>query len=127
MMRIFGVAVVSSFVYVYVKRYNPEYAIAVELAGVGLVIIAAIPQLREVIDFFYNSSEDIQLDRNYISIIIKSVGISFLTQLSADICRDAGQNAVASKIEFAGKLMLAFLAVPVAKALLETAIKMIGA
>lgn len=127
MIRIFGVAVVSSFAYIYVKKYNPEYSIAVELAGAGLVIIAAMPQLREVVDFFYSSSDDIQIDRDYISVIIKSVGISFITQLSADICRDSGQNAVASKIEFAGKLMLAFIAVPVAKALLETALKMIGA
>lgn len=126
MIKIFGIAVISSFSYLYVKKFNPEYAIAVELAGVGLVVVSVLPYLRDAIDFFYNTSEDVHIDRDYISIILKTVGISFFTQLAGDICRDSGMNAVATKIEFAGKLMLAVLAVPVAKALLETALKMIG-
>ena len=127
MIKIFGIAVISSVVYLYVRKYNPEYAIVAELAGAGAVIMLVIPYIRDAIDFFYYSSSYSGIDKSYVSVVIKTAGIAFVTQFSGDICRDAGQNAVASGIELAGKLMLCVIAVPVAKALLETALKMIGA
>lgn len=127
MIKIFGIAVVSSVVYLIIKKYNPEYAVAVELVGAGVVIVLTMPYIRDAVDFFYDSASFADVDRNYVSVIIKTVGISFVTQFAGDICRDSGQNAVASKIELAGKLMMCVLAVPVAEALLETALKMIGA
>ncbi len=127
MIKLLGIAVITSFTYLYVKRYSSEYALAVELSGVVLILLTVLPFIKDVIDFFFDMSSYAGADRSYIGTVVKCVGIAFVAQLASDICRDAGQNATAAKIELAGKLMMAVLALPIAKALLETALKMIGA
>ncbi len=126
MIRLFGIAVITSFTYLYVRKYNPEYALAAEFAGVVIVLFSAFPFVKDVIDFFFDMSSYSGVDKSYVGVIVKTVGIAFVSQFAGDICRDSGQGVMASKIELAGKLMMASLALPIAKALLETALKMIG-
>ena len=55
----------------------------------------------------------------YSSVILKSLGIGILAQTTADICRDSGETAIASKVEFAAKIIILLLAIPILKTLLE--------
>lgn len=127
MIRIFGVSVVSAVIYALIKKYSPEYALLTELAVIVAVLLSAYPYLKDVVDFFYDSSDYSDINKDYIHIIIKTIGVAVVSQLSSDICRDSGQTALAGKVELAAKLIMAVLAIPLAKTLIEVAVKMIGA
>ena len=67
----------------------------------------------------------LSVSNEYLGTVLKIVGIAVLTQFSSDICRDSGQTALAANVEFAGKLMIAVLSLPMAKTLLEVAVSVI--
>lgn len=125
MISLIGTAVVATVLYGLVKHYSPEYAVLVETGAIVLLLWMAYPHLCDVIDFFWEYTGDIGITSDYLKIVIKSLGIAVLTQFAADLCRDAGESAMGSKVEFVGKLMIAALAIPLAKALLELALELI--
>lgn len=127
MIKIFGLSLLSAALFSVIKKYSPEYSVIIEIGAVILVITFVYPEIRNVIDFFYSSSSYGGINNDYIKQIVRIVGVAVITQLCADICSDSGQSALAAEVEFAGKLLLTVFTVPVAKALLEIAIKMIGA
>lgn len=119
---IIGVAIISTVIYLLIKKYTPEYAILAEILSVCLVLFSAYPYIRDVIDFFAS----VDAEKEYISLLLKITGIAVLTQFSADICSDSGETALSSKIEFAGKTMILALSLPLVEKLLEFAIGMIN-
>jgi stage III sporulation protein AD len=60
------------------------------------------------------------LDEEYLTIVFKSVGICYITQIACDCCRDSGENALASQLELAGKAALLLTALPMFEAAAET-------
>ncbi len=123
MIQLMGIALISAVLFVVIKKYSPEYIIFAEIGSVLLIFLYLYPYIKDIIDFYYEYADYGGIDDSYLKIVLKSVGIALLTQFSSDICKDSGQSALAGKIEFAGKLLIAVLALPVAKALIEVALK----
>lgn len=126
MISIIGVSLVSAVLYILVKRYSPEYSILVEAGAVVVILWTVYPYLRDVIDFFGEYTGNTNLDSDYLKTLVKALGTAILTQFASDICADAGETALSSKVEFAGKLIIIAMALPIAKALLELALKLIN-
>ena len=53
------------------------------------------------------------------------IGVAYLAEFGAQVCRDAGENSIAAKIEFAGKIIILIMAVPILMAVLESIISFI--
>lgn len=118
MTAIIGVGVIGVALAVLFKQYKPEYALAVSLL-VGVVLFAAIAEgIAPVLDELNALLDSTQVPREYIEILLKSLGICFVTQIACDTCKDAGQGAIASKLEIAGKLAILVLSLPLFRALL---------
>lgn len=120
------VAVVSAVLSLFLKKYNAEYSIIISIVcGIVLLlcilskISPAISQIKDILDQTKMSSE-------YISILFKSLGICFLTQFASDCCKDAGESAIASKVELAGKVMIVIISLPLFTKVTEIAINLIG-
>ena len=58
--------------------------------------------------------------------MFKTLGICFLAQFAADSCRDAGESALASKVELAGKISILVLSLPLFEDIAQTALGLIG-
>ncbi len=127
MIKILGLVLISAAVFSVIKKYSPEYSVLVEIAAVVLVVTVVYPQIKNVIDFFYVSAGYGGINKDYIRQVVRIVGVAVITQFCADICADTGQSALASEVEFSGKILITVFTIPAAKALLEIAIKMIGA
>ncbi|GIN60580.1 hypothetical protein J27TS8_05730 [Robertmurraya siralis] len=61
----------------------------------------------------------------YVETILKIIGIAYIAEFAAQITKDAGQGAIASKIELAGKILILAMAIPILSVLIETIIKLI--
>ena len=59
------------------------------------------------------------MGEGYFSIVLKVIGIAYLTQFGSQLCADAGESAIAAKIELAGKVLMMTAAAPVLTGLLE--------
>ncbi len=101
------------------KKNAPELALALSLAicvmtaGLAAELFA---QLRDVIDL---AGEQTGLSPAIVSPVIKCVGIGVVTRLAADLCKDAGQSAVASAVELCGAGCAIVTALPLIRSLLQ--------
>lgn len=117
--KIVSLGLAATALAVLVKNWRKEIALQISLVAAVLIFFAVLPSLKTVFEVFRDISERIGLDAKYITIVLKVIGIAYVTQFGAELCRDAGESAVASKIEFGGKVMIVALSVPVMYSFLE--------
>ena len=117
-MNVLGVAVfaiVAAILALTLKQYSPQIAVVVSVgAGVllfGYIAASLLPVLQEVLSISL-LSEGVAEN---IGTLFKCLGVCYVVQLAADSCRDAGQQAIASKVELAGKVTVLALALPMLK------------
>lgn len=125
-MTVAVVAVIAAFLALILRKTHPEYALSVSLIA-GVLILAVVfgtaaPIFTDVQDMLMQSG----LPTDYVRLLFKALGICLLTQFAADACRDAGEQGLASKAEFAGKLMLLTLALPLFRQIGDVALALIG-
>ena len=120
-------AVAATILAVTLKRYNPEISMLLAIgAGVGIfvLVLSQIPQALSQISTLLSRAG---MPLAYGQVLFKALGICFLCQFSSDACKDAGQSALASKVELAGKLMIVLLALPMLEDIVNTAVTLLGA
>jgi stage III sporulation protein AD len=61
----------------------------------------------------------------YVETILKIIGIAYIAEFAAQITKDAGQGAIASKIELGGKILILAMAIPILTVMIETIIQLI--
>ena len=114
------IAMVAVLLAIQLKGGRAEYGFLINLAA-GIFLFFCIVGKLEV---FIRAVEQIQsfltLDTEYIAIMLKMVGITYIAQFSSGICKDAGYQAIAAQIEIFGKLAILVVGMPVLLALLET-------
>ena len=67
------------------------------------------------------------VDMIFLRTILKIIGIAYIAEFGAQIVRDAGQEAVASKIELSGKILIMIMAIPIVTAIIETVVRLLPA
>lgn len=104
----------------------PVLGVMVVLATGAIIFLKVLPQLAEVIRIFAQLADYAALNQGYLFTVFKVLGIAYVSEFAAQICRDAGQNALASKIEMAAKIGVMALAVPIMMSVLESIIQILN-
>ena len=123
---IIGLGIISALVCLLLKQDRPEYALSALLICGIIIFLTVIAQMTPLFDTIQSILGKIEGGNEYTSVIIKSLGICYVTQLASDTCQDAGERAMAGKIELAGRVAVLVLALPMFSALLQIAIGLIG-
>ncbi len=108
-----GIGVVTAILSLLIKQHRPEIAIAIPVLGGIAIFVAMVPYLEETVKLFEELAEISGIQNRYLRLIIKMIGIAYLCEFSAELCRDAGENSVAGKIELGGKVLILSLSVPI--------------
>lgn len=120
-----GAAVIICLLTVIVRQNRQEFSVGLLLLGgcaIAAVCLSAIaPAVRQLNDLSakYNMTEGF-------SLVLKAIGICFITQTAADTCRDAACVSLASKVETAGKIAVLAVIFPLFESLLATAVGIIN-
>jgi len=115
---VLGVA--TALLALWLKKDKPEYGVYLCLAVGVLVMGFAVSQLNVVISMISKISSYISIDKKYIEILLKAVGIAYICEFSANLCKDSGYGSIASQIEMAGKISILLMSLPVMLSLLDT-------
>jgi stage III sporulation protein AD len=121
---ILGVALIVTVLLIIVRKERPEIAVLLSVAAAGLILTALLKNINQVLLVFNNLALKTQLNLSYLKLIIKIVGLAYLAGFGAQICKDAGEGSMASKIELAGKIFILTLGIPIMVGLLELVLKM---
>jgi stage III sporulation protein AD len=120
---IFGL--VTTIIIVTVKQQRPDIALLISLAGGTVILIFVVSSLSVVIETISNLFNKSNMDSVYITTILKVIGIAYLADFGAQLCKDAGESAIAAKIELGGKILILLLAIPILTALMELILKIL--
>ena len=122
--RYCGAALAAVVCLMILRQGKSEYAVLVSSASCLLMMAGALRLLTPVLQYVNGLTSQGGLGE-YTGTVIKAVGIGMLTQTTSDICRDAGENAAAAKLELLGKAEILLLSLPLVKALLMAASEII--
>ena len=120
------VGVTAAVISLSLRRYNAEISIAVAIVGSIIIFVSVLLNLNSVYDTVSSILTASSVNSKYIAILLKSVGICFLTEFAGDCCFDAGQRALANNIAIAGKVLVLITAMPLYKDVLDTVLSLTG-
>jgi len=117
---------VATVIIAVIKAQRPEIAIQISIAAGIIVFTMILGKISAVIELLNSYAERININTVYISTLLKIVGIAYIAEFGAEVCKDAGESAIASKVELAGKVVIIVLAVPILTSLMDLIIRIIG-
>lgn len=121
--KIIGVGLISLIVIIILKQYKPDFAIYVSILAGAIIIMLVMDKLTSIIHLLTNLQNKGNINNQFLVILLKITGIAFLTEYASSICKDAGETAVATKIDIGGKIIIIAISIPIIQALLELIIK----
>ncbi len=117
--KIVGVALVAVAASLVLRAYRPELGMQIAVAAGVLILVLTLDELAAMSGFLGDVLGRFQIDTEYLKVMLKVIGVAYLAQFAADLCRDAGEGAVAGKVELAGRVLILALCLPVLAAILE--------
>jgi len=117
---IVGAGIAAAAAAALLRRTNGEFALFVSLAASLVILLAVVTSAQPLIGLVRELSDEAGTETSYIAILMKALAVCIITRLASECCRDSGEGAIASKIEFAGKTAILLVAVPLFKAILDT-------
>ncbi|MBO5178180.1 MAG: stage III sporulation protein AD [Lachnospiraceae bacterium] len=107
------------------RQGKAEFSTFVSFTGSILIAWIAVQLLDGITGSLERLEKLISIDMEYIALLLKMIGVTYLSEFSSSICRDAGYSAVAGQIELVGKLSILTIGMPIVLALFELMVAMI--
>ena len=123
-MKICGVALIAAFSIGILKIYKSEFVLPVSVVSSVVIFGAALSVMAPISDYIGEISS-VGGFNVYFSAIMKALGIGIVADTASSHCRDVGQASLASKVEFAAKILILSLALPIIKEICQAAIEVV--
>ena len=117
--QITALCMVGALLALVVRRGNPEQALLLVLGCVVLALLSLVGSIRELLEFLAELGERSGVARELFVPLYKTVGIALIVRLGGEVCRDAGEAALAAALETAGSICALLIALPLLRAFLS--------
>lgn len=112
-LRLCGFGLIAVILCVIVRQLKPESAVFVSIAAGLMILAAAVKALSPSVRAISELANSAGINGEFAEVLLKALAISYVTALSADCARDAGEAALGAKLELAGRVSIAALSLPV--------------
>lgn len=124
--KIIGIAICAVVVIIIIKQYKPEFAVYISLIATALILCLLLDKISGIVNLLTNLASKMNgTSQEFLKILLKITGIAFLTEFAVNICKDAGENAISSKVDLGGKVIIVTLSIPIISSMLETVLKIL--
>lgn len=123
--KIIGIGLIALVIVIILKQYKPEYAIYVSIIAGILILFLAMEKLSGIINLLQSISNKTYINQQFLGILLKITGIAIITEFAVSICVDAGEKAIATKIEIGSKVIIIAMSIPIISSLLELIIEIL--
>jgi len=118
-LRFLALSVGASVIALTVRGAHKEMGAVFSIAAGAVIALLLLDKLREVVSLLSDMAKHAQMENAHVAVILKVLGISFLTEFSAQVCRDAGEGGIALRVELGGKLMLVLVSLPMLQKMIQ--------
>ena len=84
-----------------------------------ILLFYIINSMKYSFSYLEDIYQELSYGKEYFPIVLKALGIAYITEFTSAICNDAGEKSIGSKVELAGKIAIFFVALPIFTSLLE--------
>ena len=120
-----AMALVTAFIVIFINQYRPEFSSLTITAASAIILTVVAKNVFPLLNEYYGIAKNSGISSELFTIIIKSVGISYMTAFTSDLCKDFGQNSLCSKVEMSGKISVIIIASPLIVKIIELTGEMI--
>ena len=125
--RIGGLALIGLVALLMLRQYKPEWAPFIRMAVTVVAVGSILTMAGTVIAYLTELTEGLGAPGGETrSLLLKALGVAFLTETSASMCRDSGETTLAGWVETAGKLEILLLSFPLIRTVLDTVADLLG-
>ncbi|MCM3716761.1 stage III sporulation protein AD [Fictibacillus phosphorivorans] len=123
--QIVGFGLVAAFLALVLKEQKANFAFLITLMVGAGIFLFLIDKIGQVIAMLQRLAINANVNMIYVETLLKIIGIAYIAEFGAQITRDAGQGAIASKIELGGKILIIVMAIPILTVIIETVLTLI--
>ncbi|XRL85758.1 stage III sporulation protein AD [Bacillus subtilis] len=123
--QIVGLGLIATFLSLIVKEQKPTFAFLIVVFAGCAIFLYLVDQIYDIIRMIEKIAINANVNMVYVETILKIIGIAYIAEFGAQLTKDAGQRAIASKIELAGKILILVMAVPILTVIIETILGLI--
>ncbi len=120
MVQIGLLGIVGVLLSIQLQKTNKEFSMMIGIAIALFIFFQIITRLEVVMDTMRTLESITSINIEYINVVLKMLGISYVAEFTAGICKESGYGNVASQIQLFGKIYIIFLGLPILVTLLET-------
>lgn len=125
LVKVLVLGIIISMLVVFLKQVKPEYALLCLIVGSIVLLLYILNYLTEVFAFFQEVIDKTGISSNLFVSLLKIVGLGYLVEFSATVCRDSGNNSIADKVILAGKIMIFVVSMPIIRNLFEMILELV--
>jgi len=126
-LQIVGIGFLATVLILVLREQKPMFAyLLAAFVGVG-IFLAFVGKIDDVISVLEELADRSGIPSVYLKTMLKIIGIAYIAEFGAQIVRDAGLESIATKIEFAGKMLILVMAVPIISVIVETVLNLLPA
>lgn len=118
--QVVGLALVTTILLLILRQQRPVMAVILSIVFSIVIFLFMMGKMASIINVMQELARRAQVNYFFMTTILKILGVAYLAEFAAAICQDAGEQAVAKKVEFAAKIIIAVLALPIMIAILES-------
>lgn len=122
--QIVGLALMVTIFLLILRQEKPVIAVLLSIVFSILIFTLMMGKLASIISVMKELTRRAGINYFFMTTILKILGVAYLGEFAAIICQDAGEQAVAKKVEFASKIIIAVLALPIMVAILESLLEL---
>ncbi|MGM9645985.1 MAG: SpoIIIAC/SpoIIIAD family protein [Eubacteriales bacterium] len=112
--KVCGIVLCALCVCIVFKNIKSEYSLFIRLAITVSITLIALSALYPVLLYINEISSDTSVSK-YLPTMIKALGVAVAVEITSDICKDAGENAIAERVSLFGRAEILILAIPMIK------------
>jgi stage III sporulation protein AD len=123
--QIVGLALLTTVFLLILRQEKPVMAVLLSIVFSIIIFVFLMEKMASIVEVLKELTRRAEINYFFLATILKILGVAYLAEFAASICNDAGEQAVAKKIEFAAKIIIAVLALPIIVAILESLIELL--
>ncbi len=123
--QVVGLGLIDALLVLILKEYRPELAMQVSLIAGAIIMLLVVDRIVGAVHVITETAVAAGINLVYLQTLLRVIGIAYLAEFGAQICRDAGEGSIASRVELAAKVIILVMAVPVIVEIMESVLRMI--
>lgn len=123
--QVVGLGLIAALLALILKEHRPEMALQVSLVAGAVIMLLVLNRIVEAVQVITETAVAAGINLVYLQTLLRVIGIAYLAEFGSQLCRDAGEGSIATRVELAAKVIILVMAVPVIVEIMESVLGMI--